>query len=77
MSYGASFNFRSSLPKQPFAKYFPYSAHPAEWTISRASSQRDKRVLEHFGMHVDFLRTAKDGFFLHPSDEDLSLGTPA
>ena len=27
-------------------------------------------------MHVDFLRTAKGGFFFHPSDEDQSLGTP-
>ena len=29
-----------------------------------------------FGIHVDFLRAVKGGFFFHPSDEDLSPGTP-
>jgi hypothetical protein len=29
-----------------------------------------------FGIHVDFSRVVKGGFYFHPTDEDLSAGTP-
>jgi hypothetical protein len=35
-----------------------------------------RTVLSFFGIHVDFLRASKGGFYFHPIDEDLSLGTP-
>jgi hypothetical protein len=29
-----------------------------------------------FGINVDFSRSVQGGFFFHPKDKDLSLGTP-
>ncbi|HEY1210040.1 MAG TPA: hypothetical protein VGE85_11770 [Terracidiphilus sp.] len=52
----------------------PPSAVVIDAKRRRAYSAEGKSSI--FGIHVNFLSAVKGGFYFHPTNEDLSVGTP-